>query len=127
MRRGFHESGLMRAAALWAVAFILAMKILVAPGMMPVADRDGLRITLCTGAGPVDAILDLGSEHDDHKSAKDACPFGVMSVDALAAGSIAPLGVEPLPFVSPAALPPLPARAPPVASLPPATGPPSFA
>lgn len=119
---------MMRAVALWAVALVFAVKILVAPGLMPVVDKGGLRITLCTGAGPVDAVLDLdGASGHDQKSAADVCPFAVLNADTLADNGPAPLAAEPLPFVTPAALPPLPARAPPAAPPPPATGPPSFA
>lgn len=119
----------MRAVALWAVALVFAVKILVAPGLMPVVDKGGLRITLCTGAGPVEALLDVdgGSGQHDQKSAADACPFAVLGGDTVAADGVIAFAAAPLPFVTPAALPPLPARAPPAAPPPPATGPPSFA
>jgi hypothetical protein len=119
----------MRLAALWAMAFALFVKALVAPGLMPVADAGGIRITLCTGAGAVEAVLDVaGKQHGDQgKAAHEPCPFGVLGIGALAAAGVGFEGTALLPSPAPAALPPLPARAPPVATPPPATGPPAFA
>jgi len=118
----------MRAAALWLVALAFAVKLLVAPGMMPVVDAGGLRITICTGSGPVAATLDLdGKKGKQAPMAQEACPFATLAWSVLA--TVAPyLPVPPLVhFVAPIALPSLPARAPPVALPPPATGPPSLA
>ena len=128
MRDCFHQNGMMRAAALWLVALAFAVKLLVAPGMMPVVDAGGLRITICTGNGPVAATLDLdGKKGKQSPMAQEACPFATLAWSALA--TVAPyLAVPPLVhFVAPIALPSLPARAPPVALPPPATGPPAFA
>ena len=129
MLGGFRERSALRTAALWAVAFVFAVKMLVAPGMMPVADAGGIHITICTGTGPVDAVLDVaGKQHGDQgKAMQEACPFAVAAI----AGPPA----EPATMLLPAlpallaaiALPPLPARAPPSAAPPPSTGPPAFA
>ena len=72
----------MRAAALWLVALAFAVKLLVAPGMMPVVDAGGLRITICTGSGPVAATLDLDGKKgkqaaEDFDGASD--PFSMFS------------------------------------------------
>lgn len=118
----------MRAAALCLVALAFATKLLVAPGMMPVVDAGGIRITICTGNGPVAAMLDLdGKKGKQAPMAQEACAFSALAWSVLAA-AVPHLAVPPLaPFVAPIALPSLPARAPPVALPPPATGPPAFA
>lgn len=118
----------MRAAALWLVALAFATKLLVAPGMMPVVDAGGIRITICTGNGPVAATLDLDGKKDKQAPmAQEPCAFSSLAWGVLAA-AVPHLAVPPLArFVTPIALPPLPARAPPVALPPPATGPPAFA
>lgn len=128
MRHTFSRSPLMRLAAIWAVTLALAVKILVAPGMMPVADAGGIRITLCTGSGPVETSIDLdGERHGDQgKTAQEACPFGVLAGGvSVMEGSLLAAPAFVLARVAPIR-PPLPARAPPVADPPPATGPPSF-
>jgi hypothetical protein len=129
MRRSLRHSPSTRLFAVWALAFALFVKALVAPGMMPVADAGGIRITLCTGAGPVEAVLDVAAKHhgDQGKAAHEPCPFGVLGMGALAADDVRFDFAALAPSLPPAALPPLPARAPPGTSLPPATGPPSFA
>lgn len=126
MRMRLSRSPMMRLAAVWAVALALAARILIAPGTMPVADAGGVRIILCTGSGPVEALLDPGDKHGaPGKVAKDTCPFAVLGLAALGAEvGVAP--PAPLSVVAAVALPPLPARAPPGTSLPPATGPPSL-
>jgi hypothetical protein len=120
---------MMRLAAVWFVALALFVKLIVAPGMMPVADAGGIRITLCTGAGPVEAVFDLaGKQHGDQgKAAHEPCPFGLLGASGLAPNDIHFEVAALAPSIAPAALPPLPARAPPSAPLPPPTGPPSFA
>ena len=126
MRMRLSHSPMMRLAAVWAVALALAARILIAPGTMPVADAGGVRIILCTGSGPVEALLDPGDRHGEPaKMAQDACPFAVLGFGALGSEiRIAP--PAPPPVVTAVALPPSPARAPPGTSLPPATGPPSL-
>lgn len=118
----------MRAAALWLVALAFAAKLLVAPGMIPVLDAGGIRITICTGNGPVAATLDIDGKKDKQAPmAQEACAFSALAWGALVA-AVPHFAIPQLaPFVAPIALPPLPARAPPAALPPPATGPPAFA
>lgn len=128
MRECFRQNGTMRAAALWLVALAFAVKLLAAPGMMPVVDAGGIHITICTGSGPVAATLDLdGKKGKQAPIAQEACPFATLAWGVLAA--TVPYFAAPsfIGFVAPAVLPSLPARAPPAALPPPATGPPSFA
>jgi len=129
MRRTFSRSPLMRLAAIWAVTLALAVKILVAPGMMPVADAGSIRITLCTGAGAVEALLDVGGKThgEPGKMAQEACPFALIGLGALTADEPRLVAAALAPVLLPLGLPLFPARAPPIAAPPPATGPPSFA
>ena len=117
----------MRAAALWLVALAFVAKLLVAPGMMPVVDAGGIRITICTGNGPVAATLDLDGNKGKQTPMQEACPFATLAWGMLAAAVPHFAAPSFMGFVAPIALPPLPARAPPPALTPPATGPPSFA
>jgi hypothetical protein len=117
-----------RLVALWVAALALGVKMLVAPGLMPVVDSGGIRITLCTGAGPIEATLDIdGDRHGKQApAAQDGCPFGALGLGVLAAGEPRFDAPALAPFAMPEALPPLPPRAPPAAPPPPATGPPAF-
>lgn len=62
---------------------VLTTSLLLPRGFMPARDPDGLiRITLCTGYGPVEAMLQLpmsqdAPEQDKHPSAdhKATCPY----------------------------------------------------
>jgi hypothetical protein len=128
MRQSFRHSPPLRLAAVCVIAFALFVKMLVAPGMMPVADAGGIRIVLCTGSGPVETVLDTGKRHGDQgKAAHDPCAFGMLGMGALADEQVGFDSPAIAPALPPAALPPLPARAPPAASLPPPTGPPILA
>ena len=120
---------MLRLAALWAVALALVVKMLVAPGMMPVVDSGGIRITLCTGAGPVEATLDLDGTHKSKPApmAQEACPYGALGLGALSADPPRFDAPALAPFVVPEGLPPLPPRAPPASPPPPASGPPASA
>ena len=129
MRQSLRHSTPLRLAAVCVVALALFVKLLIAPGMMPVADAGGIRITLCTGSGPVETVLDLSGKHHDGKSqaAHEPCAFELLGMGGLAAQAHE-LPVATIASVRVAAgLPSLPARAPPVAAPPPATGPPSLA
>lgn len=55
----------------------LALRILIAPGMMPVATPAGMTLTLCTAQGPVEYKLDIHGEQPAAK-AHDPCPYGAM-------------------------------------------------
>lgn len=127
MLRILRHPSQVRLIALWAVALALALKMLVPAGTMPIADSQGVRITLCTGAGAVETVLDLGGkqhQQDEGKAAHQPCAFAALGMDVLGGNDAVP----PLPTIPASAamvtLPPLPARAPPPAALPPATGPP---
>lgn len=126
-----------RAFGAWALACALALRILIAPGMMPVADAGGVRVTLCTGEGPVQVTVDRdGNAHrgdpgqDDPRQDKaihQACAFSSLSAASLLSDGPAYAAAEPIAPIAPAARPSLPARAPPARVLPPATGPPLLA
>ena len=67
----------------WLVlAAALLMRALLPAGLMPVAGAGGIRIELCTGAGPVQALLAPdGTIHPDSNSGgekpRDPCPFAL--------------------------------------------------
>lgn len=116
---------------LWLLAALaLCVRAAVPSGWMPVADQGGIRIEICSGAGPMAMVLERdGSLHEERGPAsptpRDPCPFGT-----------APAMAADLPPVIALALPPLTepqehARAASFAALPfvrglspPATGPP---
>jgi hypothetical protein len=127
MRYCFHLNGTMRTTGLWLVALAFAMKLLVAPGMMPVVEAGAVHITICTGSGSVATTLGLaGHKGSQGQTAQEACPFAALAWSALSTVA-QPLAVPPLVhFGARLVLLPLRARAPPVALPPPATGPPSF-
>ena len=123
-----------RALAALLLAILLAGRMAVPAGWMPVRTADGFSVMLCSGSGPagggqawVDSsgTLHHGQKPAGHGETKDPCPFGAVSAPvALAmAPAIPPL----LPAAAPPAAPPPQSRpkgrglaAPP----PPATGPP---
>lgn len=113
------------------LALVLGLRVLIPPGMMPVADRaGGLVVTLCDGSGPATArTITLAAKPD--KSGENAnpgpCAFGVLA-EALLGGGEPPALPLPAPLVgliAPALAAALalaaiartrpPARAPPVA------------
>jgi hypothetical protein len=66
---------------LWAFVFALAVRVLLPGGiMLASSDAGGLKVVLCTGSGPVEAVLDgdkltpvkhkPGAQHEH-----GACPF----------------------------------------------------
>lgn len=62
-----------------ALAAALAMRAMLPAGWMPVAGAGGIRIELCTGAGPVQAMLAPdGTIHPGgEQPPRDPCPFGL--------------------------------------------------
>ncbi|MBW7945631.1 MAG: hypothetical protein H3C60_04140 [Sphingomonadaceae bacterium] len=87
LRKGWIREGVV-AAALFLVLFA---RILVPSGYMPVATADGVVVTLCTGNGPVEVLLDLEGGHvpTKHDSGMDApCAFAGMGAGALAAAPV---------------------------------------
>lgn len=110
---------------LWLFACALALRLLIAPGMMPVVSAKGITIELCTAQGAVEVTLPGQPVHDPDRG---QCPFAALG--------IAPLLAAPAPLAAPqpaatASQPPalrlarphIGAPAPP----PPARGPPAFA
>lgn len=64
-------------ASLTLAALALALQLLIPSGFMPVAQPGaGVRIVVCTGHGPVTALLELGKKAPQRKGAADApCAF----------------------------------------------------
>ena len=103
----------------------LALRILIAPGMMPVATPAGMTLTLCTAQGPVEYKLDIHGKQPAAK-AHDPCPYGAMAavplvpVPAVLSAAIIAY-VSAVPTLAPASerphvavpAPPPPARGPP--------------
>jgi hypothetical protein len=118
---------------LLALALVLGLRVLIPPGMMPVADTArGLVVALCDGSGPATLhtlILQPGGLPAKGKGEQDdktgPCAFGVLADAMLGGGESAAL---PLPGILPAPLPPRPALAwlldRPAHSRPPARAPP---
>lgn len=76
---------------------VLAMHMLVPSGFMPVQTKEGMVVTLCTGNGPVEVILDTGdhqSKGDGKQAANDHCVFAA-----------APIATPDTPFDADALLP----------------------
>ncbi|WP_221794896.1 hypothetical protein [Aquisediminimonas sediminicola] len=71
---------------------VLAMRVLVPAGYMPMASAHGLTITLCTPKGAVDVTVNVDKKApaSSHQAAGDHCIF------ASALGSAALLAVQPL-------------------------------
>ena len=74
----------LRATLLWMlIALMIGVKALVPSGWMPVAGQDGVRIALCTGSGPVVAIIGSdGTVHKDsgdHDVPRETCPYGMLA------------------------------------------------
>lgn len=105
------------------IALAIALRVLIAPGFMPVFAADGITVSLCTAQGAVE--VELPGKAPAQK-AHDPCPWGALAAPPLTPE--APLLVA-IPFTVatvaaslPAALRPhIGAPAPP----PPATGPPA--
>lgn len=121
-------------AVLWLLAVLaLCVRAAVPSGWMPVADQGGIRIEICSGAGPMALVLERdGSLHEERAPAtpapRDPCPFG--TAPAMAADLPPVILLAPPPLTEPQEH----ARAAAFAALPfvrglkpPATGPPSLA
>lgn len=110
------------------IALGLALRVAIAPGLMPVATPAGLTLTLCTAQGPVTYKLDIHGKTTPAQ-AHDPCPYGAIGAVPLVPLPIVPIAAAlfhdvPLPLLIAAALRPhIGAPAPP----PPSTGPPAFA
>jgi hypothetical protein len=87
LRKGWIQEGAV-AAALFLVLFA---RILVPSGYMPVATANGVLVTLCTGNGPVEMLVDLGSDDAPGKhgsSGMAPCAFAGMGGGTLAAAPV---------------------------------------
>lgn len=73
-----------RALRLLCLALLLASRLAIPAGWMPVRTDQGVAIMLCSGDGPVSAWIDAqGKVHKGEKkqndgSAKDPCPYGAL-------------------------------------------------
>ncbi len=78
--------------ALALMVLVLAMRVLIPAGFMPMAASHGLTITLCTPKGAVDVTLDVDNKApaSSHQAAGDHCIF------ASALGGAALLVLQPL-------------------------------
>ena len=112
------------------LALVLAMRLALPAGWMPVASADGVRIEICSGAGTRWVVLDAeGKAHPDQPQPKaNPCPFGL-------AGS-APFALPAVTELAPPAVASAPRNLPPLlaarlvawrAIRPPARGPPALA
>ncbi len=110
------------------IALGVALRVLIAPGMMPVPTSAGVTLTLCTAQGPVAYQLDIHGKQPA-SAAHDPCPYAAMGAIPLVA---APVALAVVHVITPLALAPfkpadvrphIGAPAPP----PPSTGPPLLA
>jgi hypothetical protein len=89
---GLRKGWIGEAAVAAALFLVLFARILVPSGYMPVATANGVLVTLCTGNGPVEMLLDLGRDHAPAKhdsSGMDApCAFAGMGGGTLAAAPV---------------------------------------
>lgn len=120
------RGSMMREVGLALVALALALRILVAPGFMPVIGVGGVTVSMCTGQGVVEVAVPGKAPL---QKAHDPCPYAALGQPPL---------VPPLDLL-PAAMPLLAAIAPALAPLaqrphvgapappPPSTGPPATA
>lgn len=90
------------ALPIWLVVAIAAVlpRLLVPNGWMPVAGADGVRIEICSGAGPTTMIMDRsGALHREGEGPvrppRDPCPFGIASTSVLDLPSVAALPLPP--------------------------------
>ncbi len=81
-----HISPRFRTVGLWLVACALALRLIVAPGFMPMAGADGITISMCTGQGAVDVRLTgdaarhLSGKSDPAIPGAKSCAFAALAV-----------------------------------------------
>lgn len=93
-RNARHYPALLRLLA----ALALCVRAAVPSGWMPVADQGGIRIEICSGAGPMAMVLERdGSLHEEREPnappPRDPCPFGTapaMAADLPQSAVLAP-------------------------------------
>lgn len=75
-----------RMIGLWLAACALALRLIIAPGFMPVASADGLTISMCTSMGVVDvrvtgdAAARLAGKSDPVMPGAQGCAFASLAV-----------------------------------------------
>jgi len=72
------QSGMARGLFVAAALLVLALRMLVPTGFMPVAHQGTMVIQLCTGTGPATMVVDLGKDAptgDQHKAGDGLCLF----------------------------------------------------
>lgn len=122
-----------RNLGLWLVACALALRLIVAPGFMPVASADGITISMCTGQGAVDVRVTgdvarhLVGKSDPVMQGTQGCAFASLAVATapdLSAVLAAPVLLSPVAaaIIPLASTPHIGVPAPP----PPSIGPPSL-
>jgi hypothetical protein len=119
MLRSFNPLGL------WLVACALALRLIVAPGFMPVASASGFEIRVCGQPG---ATIHISGKPDAPAPQQGACAFAALGASATIEPPVAFVAIAP-PCTG-AAYRPLLIRSPHVgvpAPPPPSQGPPAFA
>jgi hypothetical protein len=114
----------LRFPGLWLVGCALALRLIVAPGFMPMTAAGGMTVSMCTGQGPVDVRI----PGDPKPSTPSDCAFGALASVAALDAPLAIVAVpaalySPVRSADPARFPHVAAPAPP----PPSTGPPRLA
>ena len=82
MTEGLHQTRGWRGIAATLIALAIALRLLIAPGMMPVATPNGITITLCTAEGAKTVLVDLGDKAPASK-AQDPCPYAMLGLTPL--------------------------------------------
>jgi len=127
MFRGVRQA---RLRAWLLIAAVILLRAGLPTGWMPVHDAEGIRVALCTSAGPAFITLTRNGESQEHGpgQASDPCPFGLLTTQA---GDVPPplsWAVAPIaPRLVMAPLPDAAARVIRRTALPPARGPPALA
>lgn len=92
IRQSERARGLLAALAL----LVLAIQLIAPSGFMPVRTERGVVVTLCTGQGAVNVVVDRGQvpgKHDDGMLGQQHCPFAA-SVQPM----VPPLALADLPL-----------------------------
>ncbi|HOB12972.1 MAG TPA: hypothetical protein PK680_01685 [Novosphingobium sp.] len=63
------------------LAATLGLRIMTPAGFMPVADENGIRVQICSGAGMSYVEIDPGKPDQDQP--RDPCPYGLAMAAAL--------------------------------------------
>lgn len=67
-----------RTLGLWLTAFALALRLIVAPGFMPVANGDGFTIALCSGQGATS--IHIPGKSDPAMPGGNSCAYAALAV-----------------------------------------------